>query len=345
MMCLSLYSTNSGDGVLMRACTRIAALFFVMTCTATPLCAQIIPWNIAVDSSFRIEYLLGRQTLGKEYIDSNYGRIGYTNLFGTTWVGRDPDPIDRFRIEFGPSLPVLEGTVEITPFPSVSGRLVGSVSVLEDKTAITLVSGPAPSKTYGDLNDETSVTRSSQELSNLIKPSFRSWEAAGLYHLSSEGGYRWSIVGGYRYETWTYSVGADQGPDSYLRNTFLSQSPFLGLQTAMFFPWWKARFEVLGSPFMTKKISMKARDNGSYMKLDGTWNKGGFIEFQTEGTVNITPSIWLGLFARYTYEELRGETTGTRPAPTDDAPYETFPYDFYTLKSMATIGFNFNVVF
>ncbi|MCX5860873.1 MAG: hypothetical protein NTW27_01930 [Deltaproteobacteria bacterium] len=330
----------------MRACTRIAALFFVMACTATPLCAQIIPWNIAVDSSFRIEYLLGRQTLGREYIDSSHGPI--QDLDNYSWFMQHPDPIDRLRIEFGPSLPILEATVEITPFPSFSGRLAASLSVLESTQGVTLVSGPA-STTFVWNNPYVIPAINlplygSGELSNVIKPAFRLWEAAGLYHLSSEGGYRWSIVGGYRYETWTYSLGADQGSNSYLRDEFVSQSPFLGLQTAMFFPWWKARFEVLGSPFMTKKISLTARDSGYYMQLDGTWNKGGFIEFQTEGTVNVTPSIWLGLFARYTYEELRGEAKGTRAHP-GKADYETFPYNFYTLKSMATIGFNFNVVF
>jgi hypothetical protein len=162
--------------------------------------------------------------------------------------------------------------------------------------------------------------------------------------LSNEGGYRYSIVAGYRQESWTYRIDGNQDDNSYLRDEFVSQSPFLGLQTAMFFPWWKARFEVLGSPFMTKKISHTARDSGYYQHLDGTWNKGGFIEFQTEGTVNITPSIWLGLFARYTYEELHGEAKGTRAAP-GRTDYETFPYDFYTLKSMASFGFNFSYVF
>ena len=58
----------------MRVCTKIAAMLFVLACTASSLYAQMLPWNIAVDSSFRIEYLLGRQTLGREFLDSNYGR-------------------------------------------------------------------------------------------------------------------------------------------------------------------------------------------------------------------------------------------------------------------------------
>jgi hypothetical protein len=288
-----------------------------------------------VDSSFRIEYLIGRQTLGREFTSSDQGHY----LLDST--PQHPDPIDRLNIQFGASLPVLEGVVEASAFPSVSGRLVGSMSVLESIKGFTLVSGPA-SVQFQDIYK--TVFFYSEELSTVIKPTFRSWEAAGLYHLSNEGGYRYSIVAGYRQESWTYRIDGNQDDNSYLRDEFVSQSPFLGLQTAMFFPWWKARFEVLGSPFMTKKISHTARDSGNYQQLDGTWNKGGFIEFQTEGTVNITPSIWLGLFARYTYEELRGEAKGTRRSPFTGV-HETFPYDFYTLKSMASFGFNFSYVF
>ena len=318
----------------MRVYTRIVAILFILACTAVPLCAQMLPRNIAVDSSFRIEYLIGRQTLGREFLDSNHG-----HNFDPT-LHRDPDPIDRLHIDFGPSLPILEGMVEVTPFRSVSGRLVGSLSVLESSGWFTLVGGPAPA----DIVLFVPTLLGSAELANVIKPTFRSWEAAGLYHLSNEGGYRYSIVAGYRQESWTYRVDGNQDDNSYLRDEFVSQSPFLGLQTAMFFPWWKARFEVLGSPFMTKKISHTARDSGHYQQLDGTWNKGGFIEFQTEGTVNITPSTWLGLFVRYTYEELRGEAKGTRRSPFTGV-HETFPSDFFTLKSMASFGFNFSYVF
>ena len=330
----------------MRVYTRIVAILFILTCTAAPLYAQTFLRNTAVDSSFRIEYLIGRQTLGREFLDSSYG---HTNINPDpppyAWVGRHPDQLDRLRIDFGPSLPILEGMVEVTPFRSMSGRLVGSMSVLEAASWFNLVSGPAPSGIFWlppTVNPPPTI--SSAELTNVIKPTFRSWEAAGLYHLSNEGGYRYSIVAGYRQESWTYRVDGNQDNNSYLRDEFVSQSPFLGLQTAMFFPWWKARFEVLGSPFMTKKISHTARDSGYYQQLDGTWKNGGFIEFQTEGTVNVTPSTWLGLFVRYTYEELRGEAKGTRTSPFTGV-HEPSSYDFYTLKSMATIGFNFSYVF
>jgi hypothetical protein len=108
----------------------------------------------------------------------------------------------------------------------------------------------------------------------------------------------------------------------------------------MFFPWWKARFEVLGSCFMRKKISHTARDQGYFQQLDGSWNKGGFIEIQTDGTVSLTPRVRLGIFFRYTYEELQGEAfaitniAGANPS-----------YDFYTAKSMGSFGLNLSYVF
>ena len=127
----------------MRVYTRIVAILFILAFTAVPLCAQMLPRNTAVDSSFRIEYLIGRQTLGREFLDSSYGHTDRAFFPPPDWQGRHPDPIDRLRIDFGPSLPILEGMVEVTPFRSVSGRVVGSLSVLEAVGWFNLVSGPA----------------------------------------------------------------------------------------------------------------------------------------------------------------------------------------------------------
>ena len=123
----------------MRVYTRIVAILFILACTAVPLCAQMLPRNTAVDSSFRIEYLIGRQTLGREFTSSDQGH--YLDDFHQ--VPQHPDPIDRLNIQYGASLPILEGVIEVSPFQSVSGRLVGSMSVLESIKGFTLVSGPA----------------------------------------------------------------------------------------------------------------------------------------------------------------------------------------------------------
>lgn len=306
---------------------RTSGLLIFILLTALPAQAQILAENVTVDSAIRIEYLFGRQTLGREFLDSSHGG---GSLFGG---GRNPDPIDRLHIDFDVSLPLIEGMVQITPLPSVSTRVIASLSVLEAGREFTLVSGPAPS-TVG-----SSETESSAEMWNVIKPSFRSWEVAGLLHLSYEGGYRHSIVAGYRQESWTYRVDTNQGENSYLRDEFVSKSPFLGLQTAMFFPRWKAHLELLASPFMTKKVCHEARDGEYFQQLEGTWNKGGFIEIQTEGTVGVTPRVRMGIFFRCTYEELRGEVSAITNIS------GTHPYDFFTRKSMASFGLNLSYVF
>ena len=79
----------------------------------------------------------------------------------------------------------------------------------------------------------------------------------------------------------------------------------------MFCPSWKARFEVLGSAFMSKNVTHTARDQQYYMQLDGTLTNGGFLEFQVEGNINVTPRAWMGIYSQYTYEGLKGELTGT----------------------------------
>ena len=170
------------------------------------------------------------------------------------------------------------------------------------------------------------------------------WEVAGLYNLSYEGFYRYSLVGGYRQESWSYKPSDDNGSNSYLRDDFTSQIPFLGLQTVMNAPAWKARFEVLGSPFMTKKVAHTARDGGHYMQLDGSLTQGGFIELQMDGNINVTPNGLMGVYAQYSYEQLKGELTGTSEKAIDTG-YLTTSYNFYTLKSIWTLGLSGSILF
>lgn len=301
----------------MKLFRTIAATLFFLTCTTLPLYAQWLPQNMGVDSSFRIEYLLGKQTLGNDD-----GKV-------LTWNPTPlPNPTEQLRIDFINSQLVIDGMVELTPFPAVSSRLRGNVSVAGSERNITLGRGPAPGT----------------ELSALIKPQYWSWEAAGLYNLCSGGGYRYSFVAGYRQESWSY-IANTQGDNSYLRDDFVSQIPFIGLQTAMFSPSWKARFELLGSPFMTKKITHTARDQGYYMQLDGNMTNGGFIEFQVEGNIPVTRNTWLGIYTQLTYEGLKGELTGVSVDGNGASTYVPTPYNFYTLKGIWTIGLNCNVLF
>jgi hypothetical protein len=117
-----------------------------------------------------------------------------------------------------------------------------------------------------------------------VKPDFSSWEAAGLYHLWSGGGYRFSFTAGYRQQTWDYQGSPSSGAqDSPLHDSFSSRIPFIGMQTAMFFPSWKARFEVL-PPFMNMSVS-NAIQQGVFLSIRGQPLPGGLIELQMVGTL------------------------------------------------------------
>jgi hypothetical protein len=328
--------------------TTIAAVIFFLTCTALPLYAQWIPRHFNADVSFRVECLFSNQTLSK-YDDpvlrtQNYGNpspppgeitIGFAN------------PIERLRIDYNNNLPVLDGMVELTPVPSVSARLRGCTSVLASDRTVTLSSGPVRVITA---NPNTPFIPDFfvgwRELSASIKPQFWFWEAAGLYNLSYEGFYRYSLVGGFRQESWSYQPSNNDATNSYLRDDFTSQIPFIGMQTVMNGPCWKARFEALGSPFMTKKVAHTARDQVDYIQLDGSLTQGGFIELQIDGNINVTPNGLMGVYAQYSYEQLKGELTGTsKDGDRLRNDYLTTSYNFYTLKSIWTLGLSGSILF
>ena len=175
-----------------------------------------------------------------------------------------------------------------------------------------------------------------------MKPDFSSWEAAGLYHLWSGGGYRFSLTAGYRQDTWDYQGTPSNGtPDSPLHDSFSAHIPFIGLQTAMFFPSWKARFEVLGSPFMNVGVSNALQQGAFALQFDGNLYRGGLVELQMAGDVNLTPSVLVGLYGRYAYQELYGSLSGTGEA----AGLGPSPYSVFLGQSFGTLGLDVTVIF
>ncbi|MHB8204197.1 MAG: hypothetical protein ACYDHG_10925 [Desulfomonilaceae bacterium] len=322
----------------MRPVTIIAAILLCVTCATLPLQAQWLPRNFSADSSFRVEYLLGTQTLG-QYKNTSLTYIPEPIITSSIPY---PNPIEQLRIDFSNSQLALDGVVEITPRPALSARVRGSASVFNADRSFTLETGPSP------VNPNSPGPYGWAELSTTIRPQFWLWEAAGLYNLSYENVYRYSIVAGYRQESWKYRTSNSQANSPYLSDVFGAQIPFLGLQTVMFCPSWKARFEVLGSAFMSKNVAHTARDQQYYMQVDGTLTNGGFLEFQVEGNINVTPSAWMGIYSQYTYEGLKGELTGVSASGTNGVPdpnYVPTPYNFYTLKNIWIIGLNCNFVF
>jgi len=266
--------------------------------------AQGVPAAMSIDSSFGVGYLLGWQMF-HYIIGPEYGNIGR----GRSSIVPQPlnefpnlDPYGIYRTEFNPRAPVLSGSVEWSPLPFASGRVAGALTVGEAHSQFTR----AMHDTFA-LNDPPPDFRATTWDA---VPDFSSWEAAGLYHLYREGGYRFSLVGGYRQTDWTLLGTPTDATDVTLSlyNRCTSRIPFLALQTAMYFPWWKARFEVLGSPFMSKKVLSTVRGS-TRRELEGWADRGGMIEFFMEGTAAIGPVLRVGLHARYTYEELYGWVT------------------------------------
>ncbi len=344
----------------MRLVTIIAAILLCVTCATLPLQAQWLPRNFSADSSFRVEYLMGTQTLGQHnntiLLNAPY-TISPSNV---NYVVALPNPIQQLRMDCSNSQLVLDGVVEITPRPALSARVRGSASVFNADRSFTLETGPypypiaIPNSTDPRHPTDPTYYYGWGELSTTIKPQFWLWEAAGLYNLSYEDVYRYSIVAGYRQESWKYPTSNSQANSPYLSDVFGAQIPFVGLQTVMFCPSWKARFEVLGSAFMSKSVAHTARDQQYYMQLNGTLTNGGFLEFQVEGNIHVTPNAWMGIYSQYTYEQLKGELTGTSVNGNGNNYYEntthavnyvTAPYNFYTLKNIWIIGLNCNFVF
>lgn len=307
-------------------CLGLAAIIFlVVFLPVQPAGAQVLPSGIVVDSALRIDFLFGNQVFGREL---------------PSWEG--PNLLlgahhENIRMDLTTRMPVIEGMVEFTLNRFVSARGSGISGFLTGDLAATLVSGVDVYQLSRDLRVDSAT----------VRPQYHSWEAAALLHLYADGSYRFSILGGYRQDYWSYGVldgGQNNNTLEYRHN---SRIPFFGLQTAMSFPWWKARMEILGSPFSTKVIFLKANflDEAirNTLNIDGTWGKGGLIEVRLEGSTYVSSSVTLGVSARYSYEEFRGSVEGYWDRPTP--PSLPWPYDFYTMQNLAYIGLNAGFIF
>lgn len=264
--------------------------------------AQWLPWNVSVDSSFRVGYLFGRQEF----------------RFDNPAMTSD----GHVRLELDPSMPVFEGVCEFSPTNMFSARLCGT---LGGRGAGLTATRPLDTTLLGHWK---------------VSPDAKWWEAAGLFHIWKGAGYRFSLVGGYRQEFWRYRGDADDmGPEASYREEFTSYIPFIAMQTAVAYPWWKARFEVLGTPFMSKRVSSELDDGaGESSSFDGWAENGGMIELLTEGTVAIGSRTRLGVYAKYTFVELDGEATvilGTT----------RYPQQLYVEENFGNFGLNLSMVF
>ena len=294
----------------MRILITLLMVMLGMLFGAPCLHAQWLPWDIAVDSSVRAEFLFGTQAIRS----------------AIKGVAPEGEADFRFLLNSDVRLPVLSGTVEVSPLTFISGRLVGLTSILEQQ---------------GEVQRLRRLEAAQPEHLFNAKPAFNSWEAAGLWHLWNRDGYRFSFTAGYRQEA---SSLEGVGVPGILRVNLSSRDdaasyvPFLGLQTAVFFPWWKARCELLGSPWMLKKVS------GSVIRTDSTVTyygsgRGGLLEVQIEGTMFLTRCLFAGVHGRYTFQESYGEFTRK------DNGLVTGRFDMYTGDSFAIIGLDLTLAF
>jgi hypothetical protein len=291
----------------MRAVVRtVLGLLLMLAVMSTSAHSQMLPLNLAIDSSFGVEYLLGRQDL--RHVDP------FSSGFG------------EFNNQWDPQMAVLSGLVEVTPLPYVSGRLAGSISVASSPQEVNRDRGALPDMVRWNL-----------------RSGYNAWEAAGLYNLWNGGGYRFSALGGYRRETWLYK--GDPGPaataGSSLREEFVANIPFIGLQTSMHFPWWKARFEVLGSWFVTKTFHQSVNHVSALEVRDGQNDDGGIMIFLMEGTTHITPNILVGISGKYSYQNFNGRSLVTSTS----AGAAASGYKFYYDESVGTFGVSLSLVF
>lgn len=309
-----------------------------------PAHSQWIPQNVAVDASFRTNLMISSQSIGQDDdVAKVWGTILVWNSYKREWVPTPapfPNPNEALDTSFNNTMLLLDAVVEVSPMPAFSARMRGNVSVTSTQNDITLGAGP-----YGPGQTDNTLPPAFPNLTSTIKPQYWSWEAAGQYNMSYEAGYRFGLVGGYRYESQSYLPVDDHGGSSYISADFISQIPFLGLQTSFISPFWKARFEILGSPFMTKKLSHSARGSGAFMELDGSMTNGGFLEVQAEGSIAIAPNTWLGVFTQGTFEELKGEVWGRSVDGNGAGTYVPSSYNFYAKKGIWLLGLNCSLVF
>lgn len=273
--------------------------------------AQLLPWNIRADSQVRVQYLFGTQ------IVVPYVRGGLTE--------RNPRP-QNYRIDTEPRFPVIEGEVEIMTGLPFSARGLVCTNILDSRVG----SHRTIDVEDGDPSGAWNMTSK-----------FSAWEVAGLYHIWEGGGYRFTLLGGYRYEHWLNSGSKTGGTDigSDLDDKMAAYMPFVGLQTTMAFPLWRSRFEILGSFFMRRTVDGRRWNGDSlFLNYSGYGNAGGFVDLRMTGTVRVSQWTSVGLDGRFSYQEVYGRIEGNRHS-------ESVSYDVLLRQVYGTVGMVFLAVF
>ncbi len=270
-----------------------------------PVSGQVFGTGVRIDSAVRPAVLWTTQTARYEKVSAS---------------------ASIFKVDYNTLLPLTSGMVEVTPHAVFSGRVSGSVSFLE----------PDFNWVHGTGVDSAAPFPSRWS----VTPHFISGDIAVLYHVWRGAGYRFCLVGGWRKERWEYSgdpIG-NQGYNSKLADEFTSEIPFAALQTAVAFPWWKARFELLGSPFVNTEVYTLIRDGVSAVDYHGWTNDGGLIEMELEGSITLSPNIRVGAYSRWSFIETYGDSTRHHNG-------QVTLHDLYVRENRSIAGLNINLIF
>jgi hypothetical protein len=298
--------------------TLFGVLASLLVMVAAPLCCwgQMLPWYPSGDSFFRVGYLLGVQDIIPYDSNIDHGNSPHHNH------------ADHYRQRFYARFPVIDGELELSAWSPFAVR--GSFGV----SAMRALDSSLRSSHSHDPVDNPSKWG--------VRTDFSAWEAAGLWHLWNGGGYRFSFLAGFRQEHWE-NFGNNRGNSvttASLRDDLWSQIPFLGFQTTMSFPFWRARFEFLGSPFMKRRVVGHWLQDNTYAYYDGTGTDGGFLSFRLWGFGTVWRSLALGIDTRLSYQELYGHFTST-----DNHHSDVQTYKVMLRESYATFGLFLSYIF
>ncbi|MEI7451329.1 MAG: hypothetical protein WCJ75_17100 [Desulfomonile sp.] len=266
---------------------RIGAhvLLLMLAVTGSSVRAESPQWIIPINSSFRVGYLYGSQV------------VSTSSDYGSQVVSSSSDPYYNYDvlldISFGS--PVLSCTIELSPISPLTVRIIGDVSVYGQQNTI-----------YGPWWAPTSWTPDG--LYSEARPGFAGVEAAGLFDIWRSAGHRFGVIGGWRREYWWYNnqgTGAEN-PDVWSRDKITTNIPFLGLQAAMAYPGWQSTFEFLTSRFISKTINGSVRQLQDFAEYHCSARNGVLLEARIQGMANMTNSLLVGLFGRFTYQNVSG---------------------------------------
>ena len=265
----------------MRIRTFTHVLLLVLGLTVSCAHGQFLPWNIPVNSSFRVGYLYGSQV-----------------------VSSPVDPTgDTVQLDISFGFPVLSGAIEFSPISLLSVRLIGDVGVYGQQNII-----------YGPWWTVDTAPAAAEGLYSNVRPGYVGVEVAGMFDVWRPAGHRFGVVGGWRREYWWYDNGgiSNQNGTAASRDDVTSTIPFLGLSAEMAYPGWRSTFEFLTSRFISKNINGSVRQPQNFGEYQCAVQDGVLLECRIQGLAPITSNLFLGLYGRYSYQNVAGGFDGQR---------------------------------